>query len=102
MTLNVRNLIFKTPRQTKAPKTVNQKGLLSNNEVIMETNSLSVKSKSGLVFPALVALIIANVIFFTAIKSADRQERNAPAVKAQVQSEREAQSLYEAAKKGDR
>ncbi|MHA3051857.1 hypothetical protein [Acinetobacter sp. ANC 4640] len=68
----------------------------------MGKNLLSVKSKSGLIFPAFVALVIANVIFFTAIKSADRQERNAIAVKAQVQSEHEAQSLYQAAKKGDR
>ena len=68
----------------------------------MEKNLLSVKSKSGLIFPAFVALIIANVIFFTAIKSADRQERNSLAAKAQVQSEREAQSLYQAAKKGGR
>ena len=36
------------------------------------------------------------------IREADRQERNAIAVKAQVQSEHEAQNLYEAAKKGDR
>ena len=68
----------------------------------MEKNLLSVKSKSGLVFPAFVALIIVNVIFFTAIKSADRQERNSLAAKAQAQSEHEAQSLYQAAKKGDR
>ena len=68
----------------------------------MEKNHLSVKSKSGLVFPALVAIIIFCVVFFTAIKSADRQEHEATVVKAQVQSECEAQSLYQAAKKGDR
>ena len=62
----------------------------------------SIKSKSGLVFPAFVALIIFCVVFFTALREADRQEREAAVVKVQVQSEREAQSLYQAAKKGDR
>ena len=68
----------------------------------MEKNHLSVKSKSGLVFTAFVALIIFCVVFFTALREADRQEREAAVVKAQVQSERDAQSLYQAAKKGDR
>lgn len=68
----------------------------------MEKNTLSVKSKSGLVFPAFAAILIFCVVFFTGIHEADRQERNAIAVKAQVQSEHEAQSLYESAKKGDR
>lgn len=68
----------------------------------MEKNPLSVKSKSGLVFPAFVAIIIFCVVFFTAIKEADRQEHEAAVIKAQVQTEHEAQSLYEAAKKGDR
>lgn len=68
----------------------------------MEKNLLSVKSKSGLIFPAFVALIIANVIFFTALREADRQEHEATVVKVQVQSERDAQSLYQAAKKGER
>ena len=68
----------------------------------MEKNLLSVKSKSGLVFPAFVALIIFYVVFFTALREADRQEHEATVVKAQVQSEHEAQSLYQAAKKGDR
>ncbi len=68
----------------------------------MEKNLLSVKSKSGLVFPAFVALIIFCVVIRTAIHEADRQEHEATVVKAQVQSEREAQSLYQAAKKGDR
>lgn len=67
----------------------------------MEKNHLSVKSKSGLIFPAFAAIIIFCVVFFAAIYEADRQERNAIAVKAQVQSEHEAQSLYAAAK-GDR
>ena len=76
----------------------------------MEKNLLSVKSKSGLIFPAFVALIIFCVVFFTALREADRQEHEADrldrqamvATQAQVQSEREAQSLYQAAKKGDR
>ena len=68
----------------------------------MEKNLLSVKSKSGLIFPAFVALIIFCVVFFTALREADRQEHEAIVVKVQVQSEREAQSLYQAAKKGDR
>ena len=68
----------------------------------MEKNLLSVKSKSGLIFPAFVALIVFCVVFFTALREADLQERNSLAAKAQVQSEREAQSLYQAAKKGDR
>ena len=67
----------------------------------MKKNLLSVKSKSGLVFPALFALVIFCVVFFTALREADRQERNAIAVKAQVQSEHEAQRLYASAK-GDR
>lgn len=67
----------------------------------METNSSSVKLIDMIVY-LFVALIIFCVVFFTAICEADRQERNAIAVKAQVQSEREAQSLYQAAKKWDR
>ena len=68
----------------------------------MEKNPLSVKSKSGLVFPAFVALIIFCVVFFTALREADRQEHEATVVKVHVQSERDAQSLYQAAEKGDR
>ena len=68
----------------------------------MGKNLLSVKSKSGLIFPAFAAILIFCFVFFTAIHEADRQEHEATVVKAQVQSEREAQSLYEAAKNGDR
>ncbi|MHA3051119.1 hypothetical protein [Acinetobacter sp. ANC 4640] len=66
----------------------------------MEKNKSTVKLIDLIVYFS-VALVIANVIFFTAIKSADRQEHEATVVKVQVQSEHEAQSLYTAAK-GDR
>jgi high-affinity K+ transport system ATPase subunit B len=88
-------------QDNKKPQHFAGYGAFITNEVIMEKNPLSVKSKSGLVFPALVAIIIFCVVFFAAIKEADRQEHEAAVVKVQVQSEREAQSLYAAAK-GDR
>lgn len=67
----------------------------------MEKNLLSVKLIDMIVY-LFVALIIFCVVFFTALREADRQEHEATVVKVQVQSEREAQSLYQAAKKGDR
>ena len=66
----------------------------------MEKNLLSVKLIDLIVYFSF-GLIIFCVVFFTALREADSQERNAIASKAQVQSEREAQSLYQAAKKGE-
>ena len=67
----------------------------------MEKNQSTVKLIDLIVYFSF-ALIIFCVVFFTALREADRQERNSLAAKAQVQSEREAQRLYQAAKKGDR
>ena len=67
----------------------------------MEKNQSTVKLIDLIVYFSF-ALIIFCVVIRTAIHEADRQEREATVVKAQVQSEREAQSLYQAAEKGDR
>lgn len=67
----------------------------------MEKNQSTVKLIDLIVYFSF-GLIIFCVVFFTALREADRQEHEATVVKAQVQSEHEAQSLYQAAKKGDR